>query len=80
MIRIRADFNSIDAEGRVRSHVSRATGSLEVADRVVAFDSDGNECEAIVELVDAVAGTVALELDTSTWRDNRNPSVPRSRT
>jgi hypothetical protein len=79
MTRIRADFNPIDAEGRVRSHVSRANGPVGLNDRVVVFDADGNECEATVGFLEANAGPVTLDLDTSTWRDAETPSMPRSR-
>jgi hypothetical protein len=69
MTRIRADFTSIDSEGRVRSHVSRADGPVRRGDRLTVYDAEGNECEAKVGLLDQVAGTLALELETSTWRD-----------
>jgi 3-dehydroquinate synthase class II len=70
MTRVRADFNSVDADGLVRSNRSRADGEIAAGDRVLAYDADGNECEATVADVDVQAGALSLELDVSTWHES----------
>lgn len=45
---IRVDFNSIDEDGLVRSHLSKANSTLFVGDQVFAFDTEGNSSDASV--------------------------------
>lgn len=78
MTRIRADFNSVDQQGRVRSNSSRATAPIGPGDQVLVYDTEGHECEASVSTVDEETGAIALKLDISTWREPN--SIEGSRT
>jgi hypothetical protein len=67
MAKLRVDFNSVDAEGFVRSRLSRADSPIEVGQVVEAYDDEGAHCKAAVASVDPERGTVRILLDRATW-------------
>ena len=71
---INVDFNSIDANGLVRGSTDDVDSMLFTGERVLAYDDDGNDCEATVVAVDQDRGIVRLQLDLSTWRDEVPPA------
>lgn len=70
MTRIRADFNSIDEHGLVRSRTNRADGELTIGAVVVVFDADGLEAKASVHSVEE-NGLVRLNIDPVTFSEQQ---------
>ncbi|MDP9405309.1 MAG: hypothetical protein M3O86_01735 [Actinomycetota bacterium] len=63
------DFNSLDEDGLYPTLTKFAAASVSAGERVVAFDHDGNEAEAIVASVDGDA--LRLQVDLGTFNETR---------
>lgn len=67
--RIWVDFNSLDAVGLYPTLRKFASLAVDIGDRVVGYDDDGNEAEGIVAAIDG--DVVRLQLDLGTFSDER---------
>lgn len=67
LLQIGADFNALDAEGRVRASLRyAATPEIPaVGELVLLMDAEGNSCLARVEEVDGLA--IVAGADWTTW-------------
>lgn len=73
MTEIWADFNARDEKGLVPSQLSRADGPVQVGERVVAYDFEGNRCAGYVIDVNPERDLVRLAIEWNQFEAAETP-------